>query len=89
MSAGEAVGLIGIAMRAGKLTLGEEACLNVIRADRAALILIDEGVSPKRNEISFEQWVEMDIDYILHRSVWMDISIIFRTVYVMLCGEGR
>ena len=46
MSAGEAVGLIGIAMRAGKLTLGEEACLNVIRADRAALILIDEGVSP-------------------------------------------
>ena len=36
MSAGEAVGLIGIAMRAGKLTLGEEACLNVIRADRAA-----------------------------------------------------
>ena len=23
----------------------------------------------KRNEISFEQWVEMDIDYILHRSV--------------------
>ena len=46
MSAGEAVGLIGIAMRAGKLTLGEEACLNVIRADHAALILIDEGVSP-------------------------------------------
>ena len=46
-------------------------------------------VAPKRNEISFEQWVEMDIDYILHRSVWMDISIIFRTVYVMLCGEGR
>ena len=46
-------------------------------------------VAPKRNEISFEQWVEMDIDYILHRSVRMDISIVFRTVYVMLCGEGR
>lgn len=46
MSACEAVGLIGIAMRAGMLTLGEEACLNLIRAERAALILIDEGVSP-------------------------------------------
>ena len=41
-----AVGLIGIAMRAGMLTLGEEPCLSVIRADRAALIIIDEGVSP-------------------------------------------
>ncbi len=40
------LGLIGIAMRAGKLTLGEEASLDVIRADRAALIIVDEGVSP-------------------------------------------
>lgn len=46
MSAAQAPGLLGLAMRAGKLTLGEEGCLDVIRADRAALILIDEGVSP-------------------------------------------
>ncbi|MGN0741591.1 MAG: L7Ae/L30e/S12e/Gadd45 family ribosomal protein [Candidatus Fimadaptatus sp.] len=46
MSAVDAPGLIGLAMRAGRLTLGEEGCLDAIRADKAALILIDEGVSP-------------------------------------------
>ena len=46
MSAVDAPGLIGLAMRAGRLTLGEEGCLGAIRADKAALILIDEGVSP-------------------------------------------
>ena len=46
MSAVDAPGLIGLAMRAGRLTLGEEGCLGAIRADKAALIWIDEGVSP-------------------------------------------
>ena len=33
-------------MRAGRLTLGQDACLDAIRAGKAQLILIDEGVSP-------------------------------------------
>ena len=46
MTAHDAPGLLGLAMRAGKLTLGDQGCLDVIRSDKAALILIDEGVSP-------------------------------------------
>lgn len=46
-------------------------------------------VHPKRNEIPFDKWVDLDIEYIMHRSLWLDIKIIFRTVYVMICGEGR
>lgn len=46
MSAFDAPGLVGLAMRAGRLTLGQDACLDAIRAGKAQLILIDEGVSP-------------------------------------------
>ena len=46
MNAQNCPGLVGIAMRAGKLVLGEDACLDSIRAGSAQLVLIDEGVSP-------------------------------------------
>lgn len=46
-------------------------------------------VQPKRNEISFDEWVDLDIHYILHRSLLMDIQIILKTVWVMFRKEGR
>lgn len=42
-----------------------------------------------RNEIMFDEWVEMDIDYIEHRTMFKDIKLIVRTVLVMLTKEGR
>lgn len=42
-----------------------------------------------RNEIMFDDWVEMDIDYIEHRTMFKDIKLIIRTVFVMLTKEGR
>ncbi|MGN1092989.1 MAG: sugar transferase, partial [Monoglobaceae bacterium] len=42
-----------------------------------------------RNELSFEEWVNLDIHYIMHRSFLMDIKIIFRTIWVMFREEGR
>ena len=45
-------------------------------------------VQPKRNEISFDEWVDLDIHYILHRSLLMDIQIILKTVWVMFRREG-
>ena len=42
----DAPGLIGLAMRGRLLTLGEDGCLKAIRNGTAALLLIDEGVSP-------------------------------------------
>ncbi|MDO4960861.1 MAG: sugar transferase [Eubacteriales bacterium] len=46
-------------------------------------------VAPKRNDISFEEWVEMDVDYVINRSLLMDIKIVFKTALVMLSAEGR
>lgn len=42
-----------------------------------------------RNEVMFDEWVEMDIDYIEHRTMFKDIRLIARTVLVMLTREGR
>lgn len=42
-----------------------------------------------RNEIMFDEWVEMDIDYIEHRTMFKDIKLIVRTVLVMFTKEGR
>lgn len=38
-------GMLGLASRAGQITLGAELVLNQIRAGAAALVLLDEGAS--------------------------------------------
>ncbi len=46
-------------------------------------------VSPRRNDISFEGWMRMDLDYIDNWSVWLDCKIFFLTVRTVLFGSGR
>lgn len=46
-------------------------------------------IQPNRNDMAFDEWVELDIEYILNRSVAMDIKIMLTTALVMLKGEGR
>lgn len=46
-------------------------------------------VTPERNSIDFDEWVKMDIDYVMNRNLWLDLKIMFRTVYVMFCCEGQ
>lgn len=36
-----------------------------------------------RNEIGFEDWMELDIKYVKERSLWIDIKLIFRTFFVL------
>lgn len=43
----------------------------------------------ERNDVSFEEWVNMDIDYIEHRTMLLDIKMIFKTVAVMFERDGR
>ncbi len=45
-------------------------------------------IQPKRNDLSFEEWMDLDIQYIKERSFLLDWKIIFRTVTVMFEGEG-
>lgn len=41
-----------------------------------------------RNQISFEQWMYMDMEYIDHWSLRNDISLILKTVPVVITGRG-
>ena len=36
-----------------------------------------------RNNIDFEQWMALDIKYVDERSLWIDIKLIFQTVFVL------
>lgn len=46
-------------------------------------------VQPRRNDISFEDWIALDIKYIQERSFWVDWKIIFMTVGAVIRGEGE
>ena len=46
-------------------------------------------ISRNRNDIPFEQWVEMDIEYIQTRTYLHDIKIMLETPIVMLTATGR
>lgn len=37
-----------------------------------------------RNNIGFEEWMELDIKYIKERNTWIDIKLIIKTVFVLL-----
>ncbi len=41
-----------------------------------------------RNNINFDEWVELDLKYIRERSLWTDIKIIFKTIPAVLSGDG-
>jgi len=46
-------------------------------------------ISKNRNDIPFEEWVEMDIEYIQTRTYWNDLKIMLKTPIVMLTATGR
>ena len=41
-----------------------------------------------RNAISFERWMELDMEYIDHWSLWLDLKIMFKTIPAVLRGSG-
>lgn len=45
-------------------------------------------VQPKRDDIPFDQWVDMDLAYIGTRSVWLDIRLIIKTVLAVFHKSG-
>lgn len=42
---GRVADFLGLCLRAGRVISGQEACVDLIRADQAALALVDEGAS--------------------------------------------
>ena len=41
-----------------------------------------------RNSIGFDEWMEMDLEYIEKRNLWMDTKLIFKTVGVLFGDEN-
>ena len=46
-------------------------------------------IHKNRNDVPFDEWVEMDLRYIDHRTTWGDILIMLKTPLAMLSGTGR
>ena len=45
-------------------------------------------MQPNRNELTFDEWMELDLQYIRDRSFWVDWKLIFQTVGVVFRMYG-
>ena len=52
-------------------------------------ITCDWQISDNRNDIPFDEWVEMDLNYIENRTTLGDLKIIFKTPFAMMSATGR
>ena len=52
-------------------------------------VTCDWQVAENRNDIPFDEWIEMDLNYIENRTAWGDLKIIFKTPFAMLSATGR
>ena len=52
-------------------------------------ITCDWQIADNRNDIPFDEWVEMDLNYIENRTTLGDLKIIFKTPFAMLSATGR
>lgn len=41
-----------------------------------------------RNQIDFEDWIKLDLEYIDNWSLWLDLKIILKTIPAVLSGKG-
>ena len=46
-------------------------------------------IQPNRNDISFDEWMALDLKYIEERSFLVDWKIIFLTVKAVVCKQGQ
>ena len=46
-------------------------------------------IQPQRNDLSFDEWMDLDLAYIDTWSLWLDFKIIWQTIPAVLFGRGR
>ena len=46
-------------------------------------------IQPKRNTLSFDEWLSLDLKYISERNFWVDLKILFKTIGAVLGLEGE
>lgn len=45
-------------------------------------------ISGRNNIRDFDQWVQLDLEYIRHWSLWLDLKILFKTIPAVVRGRG-
>lgn len=45
-------------------------------------------IQKNKNDLSFDEWVDLDLKYIREQSVWLDLKIIFKMVLLILTSGG-
>ena len=45
-------------------------------------------ISKNRNDVKFDEWVELDLEYIQKRSISLDLKIIFKAVWFVLTDHS-
>ncbi len=46
-------------------------------------------IQERRNEIPFDRWMALDLEYIDNWSLWLDFKILWKTVAAVIFGRGR
>ena len=46
-------------------------------------------IQPNRNQLTFDEWLELDLKYIKERSFWTDWKIIFKTFATIIGMTGE
>ena len=46
-------------------------------------------IQPNRNDVTFDEWMDMDMRYIRDRSFLLDWKLIFGTVWTVFAGTGE
>ena len=41
-----------------------------------------------RSDIGFERWMELDVQYVHTRSLWLDLKILLQTIPAVVTGRG-
>ena len=72
------------------LPVEEELACNAYQRQRE---LVKPGITcywqiSGRNDISFDQWIELDFKYIREQSLWTDLKILLKTVPAVLSTRG-
>jgi len=46
-------------------------------------------ITPQRNDLTFDEWVRLDVCYVQNRSLLLDFKLIVKTVGVIFTAQGR